>query len=865
MQGDASEALHSHNKSVTFLVRQETTGRHTKHLSPHFFKRSYPVALQSFYRLESLSDDEDSGTVTSSVMRSQPYYPENTLSITTDQLSSWHPDWGPGRRLRTRRRRMRIGGSRSELWTQRTRPHGGFIEAIRTFRRVSKPLRAEKIRALVKASKAIGTLQEAASDPYPPVNLPAIDTHSSAGKLILEELRFFFGVCLSVYPTGHVTKHYGIKLQARSMPESVREFLSGTIRSDTDDIVIVDYLEKSEVHRPAYCLVVDHARRLILLILRGSVQFSDVATDVQCEIVQETRTHDGMERAAGWFDIHLRPITTFLCTTHPTYDVRLCGHSLGGGVASLLTMKWLNITAIAGPAPVRPKLRAYSYGAPAICTSSIATNFKQHIWSVTNGRDIISRLSYGSVRNMTKLLLAVCEQSKQAGDPRVQRQVRQATREANQDTVGIFSIDNLMAAVADVSEKVETVFRNAEETMSRLGEEMMNMRHPFTHNPLGVPMMRQMSARRDTTIPEEPGEVSRAESPESSITAEAYSSEVPELAADQSPGNSSRGEPMASKFARYATNMKDDVSAWMQKQFGPGGIRREREPLLTLLNKMRDLFEEDDQTILTPAGRWFMTIPAAHFVIAGRPPPVHLMPGGFALFDASNHGVELCKEMIFRKRAVHDHYPQFIGFSIGSDLSLALPEEVAQEMERALGVMGLDFQVRPCWRLPNILNLRYRNLKQKQMGWVPEEDNPSTLTAVRYLPLLTELSSIRRTIIQDQTSAVRSPMTLMPGGPFLPPPPQLHSCENKQRNLEQRSSEQRNLEQRNLEQQSIVESPKVITGLESLEKSLTPQDTKGISAASTNTSSKAGTSKQHVSSLRSSGCFGWWSRSTVTA
>lgn len=714
------------------------------------YRRSLPVAKQSFYALASLSsdvassndhltkkgdpyfDDRDTpftdGTNVSRFggftegSRLGPFTTEN--SVLPEQLSSWHPDWGPGRRLRhaSRRRRLKNFGRR-RLWTERTRPSGGYLEALRTLRRVSKPLRAQKIRDLMKASRALGALQEAASDPYPPNDLNAIDVNTSAGQLMLEEIRFFFGVCLSVYPTSHVVKHYGLKLQAASMPESVREFLSGTISAETDDIVIVDYLSKSEVHRPAYCLAVDNIRSLILLILRGSVQFSDAATDVQCEIVDETRTHDGMERAAGWFDHHLRGIVSFLCSAHPTYKIVLCGHSLGGGVASLLAMKWLRDSTISGPPPTRARLKAFSYGAPAVCTANIAASFRNNIWSITNGRDIISRLSYGSVRNMTKLLLAICEhsQASNAADSQVKEKMREAKKQAAEESV--FSIHNLMAAVADVSERVEKVVHEAEEAINQMNKK-------YFATPTRGGSTERCAAEADIN-----------ENTDSMVltSTQALSSFQEK---DTIPPTQSVTPRYGARIAKYATEMAEDISDWIAKQFGPCGIRKDREPLLQLLNKMRELFEEDERTILTPAGRWFMSIPAAHFVIAGRSPPVSLMPGGWALFDASECRTHICQEMIFRRRAVHDHYPQYIGFSIGSDLSLGVPDELANEMDRSLGVLGLEFKVRPCWKVSNMNAFRYKHLKQQQALW-SDNDNPGTRRKPMYPPLLTAL--VRKT------------------------------------------------------------------------------------------------------------------------
>lgn len=53
-----------------------------------------------------------------------------------------------------------------------------------------------------------------------------------------------------------------------TMPETVREFITGSVEPKNDELVVVDYLERAAVHRPAYCLCLDHKRASIYLIIR---------------------------------------------------------------------------------------------------------------------------------------------------------------------------------------------------------------------------------------------------------------------------------------------------------------------------------------------------------------------------------------------------------------------------------------------------------------------------------------------------------------------------------------------------------------------------------------------------------------------
>lgn len=120
-------------------------------------------------------------------------------------------------------------------------------------------------------------------------------------------------------------------------------------------------------------------------------------------------------------------------------------------------------------------------------------------------------------------------------------------------------------------------------------------------------------------------------------------------------------------------------------------------------------------TLLFPPGQWYLFVPAIHFVIAGRPIPAHLGPGGFAMFDVTHRRIEIGREIVFRRRAMNDHYPYFINFALGCPLGMNIPDLLANEMERALS-LGINFDVRPQWNLPHF-GLRHRRVKAKQANY----------------------------------------------------------------------------------------------------------------------------------------------------
>jgi len=111
------------------------------------------------------------------------------------------------------------------------------------------------------------------------------------------------------------------------------------------------------VHAPGYLLVADRkapgsARGDLVLAIRGTMSASDTLTDLRCEIGDVwcthaqgsvERAHIGMWDSAVCVDAKVREIIQdALAPGGPCEGMRLMvvGHSLGGGVASLLAIRW---------------------------------------------------------------------------------------------------------------------------------------------------------------------------------------------------------------------------------------------------------------------------------------------------------------------------------------------------------------------------------------------------------------------------------------------------------------------------------------------------------------------------------------------
>ena len=193
----------------------------------------------------------------------------------------------------------------------------------------------------------------------------------------------------------------------------------------------------------------DHESKAVVLTCRGTLGFEDILTDMTCDYDdlnwrgREYRVHKGIHASAkrllGGGGGRVMATIKAALEEFPDYGLVLCGHSLGGGVASLLaimisepngidpstsTFVTLNpaprtpllITSGFGPTqsnPPTPSLlpsgrpvHVYAYGAPASVSPSLRLATRGLITTVINGQDLVPYLSLGLLRDMQAVALA---------------------------------------------------------------------------------------------------------------------------------------------------------------------------------------------------------------------------------------------------------------------------------------------------------------------------------------------------------------------------------------------------------------------------------------------------------------------------
>jgi hypothetical protein len=125
---------------------------------------------------------------------------------------------------------------------------------------------------------------------------------------------------------------------------------------------IIREQDQNSLYHPSFILIDDITNNTLVLSIRGSLNIHDIITDLTCQhylchthlfhtseykhlenIEEDVVCHEGFLLSAQNLDILLREEILEFLKTRPTYSLVICGHSLGAGVASLLTIKWSTI------------------------------------------------------------------------------------------------------------------------------------------------------------------------------------------------------------------------------------------------------------------------------------------------------------------------------------------------------------------------------------------------------------------------------------------------------------------------------------------------------------------------------------------
>ena len=179
--------------------------------------------------------------------------------------------------------------------------------------------------------------------------------------------------------------------------------IAKTMEVEADDILFTWFDDDDKEHCPKFMVLVDHDLSAVVIIIRGTFSFKDVVMDVVCEEVefQDGFAHTGFLEGSQAVIGKCREILETALSSYPEYELVVCGHSMGGATAALVTMQLLcsqeyqyllqghsvRCVALGSPPVFRPE-------------NNLSTDILNNINIYVNSQDVVPSLSIGSVAHL---------------------------------------------------------------------------------------------------------------------------------------------------------------------------------------------------------------------------------------------------------------------------------------------------------------------------------------------------------------------------------------------------------------------------------------------------------------------------------
>ncbi|WKY03093.1 hypothetical protein Q1695_016414 [Nippostrongylus brasiliensis] len=179
------------------------------------------------------------------------------------------------------------------------------------------------------------------------------------------------------------------------------------------DLFFVSF--RNELYEVPFVVLADHDTRSIVITIRGSCSLVDLVTDLclddevlsvdvdadpvlrtdrTLDVEGEVRVHRGMMMSARYvFDtLRKHQVLEDLAVLNSNYGLVVCGHSLGAGVASLLTLLLKQ---------EHPEVRCFAFAPPGcVISENGLREMEQHVMGIVSGDDVVSRISYHAMHRL---------------------------------------------------------------------------------------------------------------------------------------------------------------------------------------------------------------------------------------------------------------------------------------------------------------------------------------------------------------------------------------------------------------------------------------------------------------------------------
>lgn len=247
--------------------------------------------------------------------------------------------------------------------------------------------------------------------------------------------------------------------------------------NSVEDILLSSYTDRSplhlhnpSIHALVHYVTVDHAAKAIVLTCRGTLGLSDILTDLSMDYSEFSlpndsskifKAHSGMLDAAQLLAKEKGKVYQKIrqgLESYPEYGLVMCGHSLGGGVASLLCVLWSQqnhdtdnlmpsfVTSSQSGLPAGRPIHCYAYGPPGVMSLSLSTYCSGLVTSIVHGYDVVSSLSLGLLKDFKNVATSLHVESDVAEEiiSRVvgRMQKKKNNQQVNEDEEGELTEDD---------------------------------------------------------------------------------------------------------------------------------------------------------------------------------------------------------------------------------------------------------------------------------------------------------------------------------------------------------------------------------------------------------------------------------------
>lgn len=165
-----------------------------------------------------------------------------------------------------------------------------------------------------------------------------------------------------------------------------------------------DFTDATNNHAQCCLIVCDHEKKEVILSIRGTFSLSGIITDLAAHASSfcEGEAHSGMAEAAiaTWDTVWKRILEQKMKDMPKDYKFIITGHSLGGGVACLLTILVYHRLEQYGSLQGR-KIQCYAIAPPPVFAPlSAASNAVDNTIAYVHNWDIVPSLSVDAIRRL---------------------------------------------------------------------------------------------------------------------------------------------------------------------------------------------------------------------------------------------------------------------------------------------------------------------------------------------------------------------------------------------------------------------------------------------------------------------------------